>query len=168
MGLDQYFFTSSEDCGHLSSFIVDREELHYWRKHADLNQFMLNFMKIYAMVIAIKDDKEMKAKALKNTSPETLKVLKDLWEEYQDEERMTIATKIVVQDASNSKYMKINPALLDILEELVVSQSLPKGSGFFWGESEYSDEDIAYDLEAIKKARQAMEEGKYVYYYPNW
>lgn len=170
MGLDQYLFTSSEDCGHLTEGIVDRKELHYWRKHADLNAFMLMILHTYASIIYLAhDNRDIKKKVKPELPKDKAAIVEDLWDEYQDEEIKGLAKGILVDNSRmNNKYMKINIPLLDLLEKVVIDQKLPKGEGFFWGESEYSDEDIAYDLEGIKVARKALEEGKYVYYYPNW
>lgn len=54
---------------------------------------------------------------------------------------------------------------LDNLEEAIRDRALPKTSGFFFGESD--DKRAADDLEFIKDAREAINEG-YTVFYDSW
>lgn len=55
---------------------------------------------------------------------------------------------------------------LDNLEREVINESLPETSGFFFGESLPEDKEL--DLEFIKVAREAIHQGKCVYYTSWW
>ena len=55
---------------------------------------------------------------------------------------------------------------LEILEEDIKNNNLPNTSGFFFGQSD--GEEIQDDLEFIAKAREAIKEGKTVYYTSWW
>jgi hypothetical protein len=57
---------------------------------------------------------------------------------------------------------------LDNLEEDIKDGNLPDTSGFFFGESSNNDEENDYDLEFVSKAREAIKEGKTVYYTSWW
>jgi hypothetical protein len=54
---------------------------------------------------------------------------------------------------------------LDNLEEDIKDGNLPDTSGFFFGQSDDNDSD---DLEFVSKAREAINEGKTVYYTSWW
>ena len=55
---------------------------------------------------------------------------------------------------------------LDDLEVDIKDGNLPDTSGFFFGNSD--GEEVDDDLEFVKKARQAIKEGKTVYYTSWW
>jgi hypothetical protein len=57
---------------------------------------------------------------------------------------------------------------LDNLEQDIKDGNLPDTSGFFFGESSNNDEENDYDLEFVTKAREAIKEGKTVYYTSWW
>ena len=55
---------------------------------------------------------------------------------------------------------------LKVLEMAVMSNTLPKTSGFFFGRSDGSE--VKGDLEFIRKARLEIDEGWTVYYTSSW
>lgn len=55
---------------------------------------------------------------------------------------------------------------LDELEYAIQNNNLPQTSGFFFGNS--SGDEIEDDMEFIKNAREAIKEGKTVYYTSSW
>ena len=55
---------------------------------------------------------------------------------------------------------------LEILEEDIKNNNLPNTSGFFFGES--GDDEIENDLIFVAKAREAIANGKTVYYTSWW
>ena len=55
---------------------------------------------------------------------------------------------------------------LDQLEDDIKDGSLPDTSGFFFGQTDGSERED--DLEFVKKAREAIKEGKTVYYTSWW
>ena len=55
---------------------------------------------------------------------------------------------------------------LDQLESDVKNAFLPPTTGFFFGTSD--DDDMATDLEFIKKAREAIADGLFIYYTSWW
>jgi hypothetical protein len=57
---------------------------------------------------------------------------------------------------------------LDVLEQDIKSRILPETTGFFFGENPPDEESDCYDLDIIKKARQAIESGKAVFYDSWW
>ena len=57
---------------------------------------------------------------------------------------------------------------LDNLEADIKAGNLPDTSGFFFGESSNSDEENENDLLFVNKAREAISEGKTVYYTSWW
>jgi hypothetical protein len=57
------------------------------------------------------------------------------------------------------------------LDEAVSSQLLPTSSGFFFGSLEYDNyyyEELDATLDAIKKAKEALNDGYYVFYHEWW
>ena len=50
---------------------------------------------------------------------------------------------------------------------LETEPDLPETDGFFFGQSEGSEEEVRDDLEFVKKANQAIDEG-YTVYYDSW
>ena len=57
---------------------------------------------------------------------------------------------------------------LDNLEADIREGNLPDTSGFFFGESVNNDEENDYDLLFVTNAREAIKEGKTVYYTSWW
>ena len=57
---------------------------------------------------------------------------------------------------------------LEILEEDIKNNNLPDTSGFFFGESANNDEENENDLLFVTKAREAIAEGKTIYYTSWW
>ena len=57
---------------------------------------------------------------------------------------------------------------LDNLEQDIKAGNLPDTSGFFFGESSNGDEENENDLLFVTKAREAISEGKTVYYTSWW
>jgi hypothetical protein len=68
----------------------------------------------------------------------------------------------------NCVYLRLRPDDLDELEKAIVNKNLPHTVGFFFGESEGSPEEVAEDLEFVRDARRAIEEGDAVFYYSWW
>lgn len=61
--------------------------------------------------------------------------------------------------------IRLYPENLDELETAIKERNLPHTEGFFFGQSQ--PEDLKYDLEFIKKAREKIEEG-YAVFYDSW
>ena len=57
---------------------------------------------------------------------------------------------------------------LDNLEQDIKDGNLPDTSGFFFGESSNGDEENENDLLFVTKAREAISEGKTIYYTSWW
>ena len=57
---------------------------------------------------------------------------------------------------------------LNRLEEDVKSNQLPQTTGFFFGNNPPNDDTIEEDLEFVEKAREAIKEGKAVFYNSWW
>ena len=66
----------------------------------------------------------------------------------------------------NGDCVVLSNADLDDLEVDIKDGNLPDTSGFFFGNSD--GEEVDDDLEFVKKARQAIKEGKTVYYTSWW
>lgn len=65
--------------------------------------------------------------------------------------------------------LQLTEADIDYIESQVVGETLPETEGFFFGaDSRFSDEDKEADLEFIAKAREALAEGKEVFYDSWW
>ena len=69
-------------------------------------------------------------------------------------------------DSFNGDNVVLTNADLDDLEEDIKDGNLPDTAGFFFGNSD--GEEVDDDLEFVKKARQAIKEGKTVYYTSWW
>lgn len=57
---------------------------------------------------------------------------------------------------------------LDCLEHDLKQWDLPDTTGFFFGTDENNDEELKDDLEFVEKAREAIKDGKTVYYTSWW
>ena len=57
---------------------------------------------------------------------------------------------------------------LDNLEHDLKQWDLPETQGFFFGNSESSDEELKDDLDFVSKAKEAINNGKTVYYTSWW
>lgn len=57
---------------------------------------------------------------------------------------------------------------LDDLEHDIEQYDLPQTSGFFFGQSQTDEDEVKDDLEFVRKAREAIKEGKTVYYTSWW
>jgi len=69
-------------------------------------------------------------------------------------------------DSFNGSNVVLTKDDLDSLEQDIIDGTLPDTSGFFFGKSDGSEQNE--DLEFIAKAREAIEEGKIVYYSSWW
>lgn len=69
-------------------------------------------------------------------------------------------------DSFNGSKVVLTDSDLDSLEQDIIDGNLPDTSGFFFGKSDGSEQNE--DLEFIAKAREAIEEGKMVYYSSWW
>ena len=72
-----------------------------------------------------------------------------------------------IHEPFNCKYVQLSAVDLDHLEIDVKANNLPETAGFFFGDDscEHYKET---DLEFIAKARQAIADGKAVFYYSWW
>lgn len=108
----------------------EEEELHYWRKHPNLEQFMSDL--------------------------------------YFSKGGKGIDSGFGVNYPSfNCCKVELKDEDINTLQELIISDKLPTGGGFFHGnnsDAEYKEE----TLKALKDAMNAIEEGDRVYYTSWW
>jgi hypothetical protein len=71
-------------------------------------------------------------------------------------------------DSFNGDCVVLDSEDLDNLEQDIRDYNLPDTSGFFFGQSSNGDEEIKDDLEFVSKAREAIKQGKTVYYTSWW
>ena len=71
-------------------------------------------------------------------------------------------------DSFNGDCVVLDIVDLDNLEEDIREGNLPDTSGFFFGESSNGDEENENDLLFVTKAREAIKEGKTIYYTSWW
>ena len=69
-------------------------------------------------------------------------------------------------DSFNGDCVVLTESDLDVLEYDINRRNLPQTQGFFFGNSD--GEEIQDDLEFVSKAREAIKEGKTVYYTSWW
>ena len=69
-------------------------------------------------------------------------------------------------DSFNSSKVVLTKTDLDSLEQDIIDDNLPNTSGFFFGHTDGSEKDS--DLEFVAKAREAIKQGKTVYYTSWW
>lgn len=69
-------------------------------------------------------------------------------------------------DSFNGSKVVLTKTDLDSLEQDIIDGNLPQTSGFFFGQTDGSERDG--DLEFVSKAREAIKEGKIVYYTSWW
>ena len=130
MGLDQYLYainkkyvTYNTDGEILFSENRELEELHYWRKHPNLQGWMENLHRV----------------------------------KYPN-----------FSGSYNCEFTELLGEDLDRLTDNVKNNKLPETQGFFFGYSSLDTDEINYDLIAIEKARQALENDYIVIYYSWW
>jgi hypothetical protein len=69
----------------------------------------------------------------------------------------------------NCECMELTASDLEkIIRRLVNRESFPYATGFFWGTSEDSEEEMLQDLKAFTHAYVEMKAGKFIYYSANW
>jgi len=68
----------------------------------------------------------------------------------------------------NCANLRLNKEDLDRLQKDVEENNLPQTSGFFFGNNSPDEESKNDDLEFIKKAKEAIENGQAVYYDSWW
>ena len=71
-------------------------------------------------------------------------------------------------DSFNGDCVVLDSEDLDNLEADIREGNLPDTSGFFFGESSNGDEENENDLLFVTKAREAISEGKTIYYTSWW
>lgn len=69
-------------------------------------------------------------------------------------------------DSFNGSNVVLTKGDLDSLEQDIIDGNLPQTSGFFFGQTDGSERDG--DLEFVQNAREAIKEGKTVYYSSWW
>lgn len=105
------------------------------------------------------------------TDDNYLKVKDDIhyWRKHPDLHGLMEA--IYNEKGGFDEFNCVNVALtstdLDNIESIITSGSLPHTEGFFFGSSEYDELSKKDDLEFVKKAREAIEDG-FVVYYSSW
>lgn len=72
------------------------------------------------------------------------------------------------QHEFNCVNVKITAEDLSDLRSSIGRKELPSTSGFFFGQSNNSDEEKEHDLVFVKLAEQALDEGYNVYYTSSW
>lgn len=72
------------------------------------------------------------------------------------------------EDEFNCVKIRLHEQDLDNLEQDVINKNLPHTTGFFFGDQPVTDEDVENDLLFIAKARQAIKQGKVVFYDSWW
>jgi hypothetical protein len=130
MGLDAYLYRYEGKNRKEVDFTHSGEEkeLHYWRKHPNLEAFMSDL--------------------------------------YFDKGGKGVKSFGGI-DSFNCCKVELKEQDINTLEELIISDNLPEGGGFFHGgnaDDVYKEE----TLEALKHARNAIEEGDRVYYTSWW
>ena len=71
-------------------------------------------------------------------------------------------------DSFNGDCVVLTEFDLEILEEDIKNNNLPDTSGFFFGESSNGDDENENDLLFVAKAREAIANGKTIYYTSWW
>ena len=71
-------------------------------------------------------------------------------------------------DSFNGDCVVLTNNDLDCLEHDLKQWDLPDTKGFFFGTDENNEEELKDDLEFVEKAREAIKEGKTVYYTSWW
>jgi hypothetical protein len=71
-------------------------------------------------------------------------------------------------DSFNGDCVVLNQTDLDDLEHDLKQWDLPQTSGFFFGQDENNEDELKDDLDFVAKAREAINEGKTVYYTSWW
>lgn len=74
----------------------------------------------------------------------------------------------ISEDDFNVCYMRIDSELLNKIEKQVLNNELVPRSGFFWGSADMVNVYRDDDLEFVRKAREAIEQGYTLYYHPWW
>ena len=129
MGLDAYLYRyKGKNKKEVDFKTNEEEEIHYWRKHQNLEEFMsqLYFKK-------------------GGEGTESFGGHKDF----------------------NCCKVELKKQDINTLQELIISDKLPQGGGFFHGNNSdayYKEE----TLEALKRAKNAIEEGDRIYYTSWW
>lgn len=73
-----------------------------------------------------------------------------------------------MEDSFNCVVVELDEYELDDLECHILNGELPETKGFFFGDNPPDDDSKNDDLDFIAKARQAIKEGKKVYYDSWW
>jgi hypothetical protein len=71
-----------------------------------------------------------------------------------------------IDNSFNGNKVVLNETDLDTLEQDIINDNLPYTSGFFFGKTDGSERDG--DLEFVVNAREAIKQGKKVYYTSWW
>lgn len=73
-----------------------------------------------------------------------------------------------IVDEFNGEFVRLNIYDLLRLKDDIINKNLPDTHGFFWGDHDYDDDMQQEDLEFIKRAINAIEQGYDLYYYSSW
>lgn len=68
----------------------------------------------------------------------------------------------------NGETVRLEIEDIDSLVRAVLEKSLPQTSGFFFGKSELSPQEIEEDLDHLATARKAIVDGYRVFYWASW
>ena len=142
MGLDMTFFEIWGLCPHCGQF--QREELHYFRKHADLHGWLY--------------DQWEQNKAELNYSitneDDDIQTLRNVGEDSE-------------YDEFNCCYMLITKDVLNKVKRYVKAGKYRKYEGFFWGESD-AEQWEETESKLIPEIEEAFKRKHMVFYHPWW
>ena len=79
-----------------------------------------------------------------------------------------VSTYMLESLTFNCEPLRLYEEDLQCIEAAIKQESLPETIGFFFGESESSDEQQQEDLAFVEQAREHIREGKAVYYNSWW
>lgn len=144
MGLDMYAYAAEKKDG-----MVDKdtpaEQIHYWRKHNALHGWMENHFK-------------------QMTYQEARELVGFAEEEFPEE-----GFNAVQAEEFNLTKVPLSLKAIEDLETAIKESSLQPKGGFFFGSTDYDPAQyMEDDLLFITKAKQAIAEGKLVYYDSWW
>jgi len=183
MGLDQYGYAVSQHPDNTDFSVSDdakKAVMFSWRKHPNLEGWMEKLYNAKADAQGYEGETEFPSEIVahivgqpmsEDEIPEEIKKMATDQSEFQKiinaQQYIAAAASIGKKRVFNNQFIRLNVADLDQLEMHVKNKTLPKTTGFFFGEDS-DDEYHEYDLKFIEIARDAIANGIDFYYCSSW
>ena len=170
MGLDMYAYCVDPDdvINDFGFRLNSTTQFFYWRKHPNLHGLMEGLWRERVDILGTQALDEREAALAREEREDEVELAASAGEPAPAPSLAAVSTYTLESLTFNCEPLRLYEQDLQCIEEAIKGGSLPDTIGFFFGESERSDEQQQEDLAFVEQAREHIREGKAVYYNSWW